>query len=358
MIDKVLNGFFSPLVPLLGVYQTVKSSLDISNGDILKGAQRTFFGLTVTNLAGSLITHDSDYLGGLMKTSLIVETASVAAIGARDLVLGLKQKKLQQVKRGAMQAVLGAASCVCTATLDSKTVKVVHEALLIALPSGYVAYSGVKDVANKQYLKGAGKILMGVAGLACSAYYVKRYLDGTDQFAMFLENRKTEEELNNFYFDHKNEIDSMYENKAAVNNWKRNGGGISKTGYSHPELPGYIVKIPKKNAVVDIYKHFKNLQDARSLVEENHYNQLVIPESHLLETKNGPILIERKFDFAEFASWRNKKRDAEDQLKSFISLGRFCDLEVGHNAEFLKGSENDPKIGIFDFDCRSVTIGI
>ncbi len=47
-----------------------------------------------------------------------------------------------------------------------------------------------------------------------------------------------------------------------------------------------------------------------------------------------------------------EKEEARSQLSDFLLKGRYCDIQIEHNAKFLQGNPTDPKIGIFDLDCR------
>ena len=167
--------------------------------------------------------------------------------------------------------------------------------------------------------------------------------------------------IKNFLNNHIDEIEFLYNREWSMGNWKQIGEGGGKRTYTHPDLPGYVVKIPKyildtnPRASVDLREHFKNLPKARQLLKTYRYDKLVIPSSYLIETAETPIAIEQKLKFSpHYTPDEDKQTTAEKQLKDFLNRGRFCDIyiEKQHNAGFLAGTEKNPKIGIFDLDCN------
>lgn len=172
-----------------------------------------------------------------------------------------------------------------------------------------------------------------------------------------------------FAEEHKSELEDLCQHKTEIGEWNEFSHGLHKIVYIHPDLPAYLVKIPgvKDPYSVDRLKaHFINAQFAREIVESNNYAHLLIPETHLLETFKCPIVIEEKFEFMPMTKFDRDlpKTVAESELESFISTTGFKDTILGycgeidglkycgHNARFIKDSEHDPKIAIFDFDTR------
>lgn len=174
---------------------------------------------------------------------------------------------------------------------------------------------------------------------------------------------------NQLYFaeEHKNELAQLCQQKTEIKEWKELNRGIHKIVFIHPQLPGYVVKIPGINdpdSVNRLKDHFKNAQIARDTVKNNQYNHLVIPDTHLLGTPLCPIVIEEKFEFMSIQKYdvNLPKTAAESELKDFLRASGIEDVifeycgemngikYCGHNARFIKDTDDDPKIAVFDLD--------
>ncbi len=174
--------------------------------------------------------------------------------------------------------------------------------------------------------------------------------------------------------------------QPAQTDWKCMGSGISKETYSIPVLPDYVMKIPHlmqrqicaeaSSSVLtpaeqeDIrimcsewrdkfVQQFENMQNAKTIQKKHNYKKIVIPESYFIDMKFGPILFESKLHTTEYAQFiteanRTLMISAIEEFGQFLSKADLCDISIfgDHNAMFLKNSETDPHIGIFDVDTR------
>jgi hypothetical protein len=164
-----------------------------------------------------------------------------------------------------------------------------------------------------------------------------------------------------FLNDHIEEIEKMYRDKSQIGDWSFLGNGISKIAFTHPDLPGVLIKIPRKAHSVwgyaksDIEANFEKLKKAKLLVQENNYKHIVIPQSELFETKEGPVALEEKFETVSYHSVADdpEKAIAEMELNDFLVNGKYCDIKIqwNHNCGFLK-NKKPLQIGVFDLDCK------
>lgn len=164
-----------------------------------------------------------------------------------------------------------------------------------------------------------------------------------------------------FLADYQDEIEQLQDG-MKVGQWKELGSGKSKTTFAHPELTRYVIKIEKQSAIHWKYNdnnlraHHRNLVNAKKIVEEGDYKHIVIPESYLIKTRRGLMIVERRLDLVKGHTIPETplKVAAINELFKFILENGVCDLDLkaNHNAEFLKNSEEDPKIGIYDLDCE------
>lgn len=181
------------------------------------------------------------------------------------------------------------------------------------------------------------------------------------QNEIFKEITESSHPFEKFFEDYQDEIEQLQDG-MKVGQWKELGSGVSKTTFVHPELTRYVIKIQKQSAVHWKYNdnnlraHHRNLGNAKKIIEEGGYKHIVIPESYLIETKRGLIIVERRLDLVKGSAIpeTSLKEAAINELVKFIVENGVCDLDhkANHNAEFLKNSEEDPKIGIYDLDCE------
>lgn len=166
--------------------------------------------------------------------------------------------------------------------------------------------------------------------------------------------------LKKYFEDIKEIIKRRFDlDKRQVGDWKELGRGSAKIVYTHPKLTDYVIKFPGTlRDVGNIKRHYDNYLIAKKIIENGHYHHLVLPETHLISSLKWPILIEKRLYFEKGYNFINEIRSASrNQLKDFLVVGDFCDIRVGHNAKYLEADETDPKIGIFDLDCRGNAVG-
>lgn len=346
-----------------GVTATIQGPIAISEGSFRRGLTETFMGLTLINWGARCLNIGGSLRQGILKYSLLGGIAAVARGGISRCFSGYKNKNYLQMIKGTAQAALGLVGSAYIASVDSKVIAALQESLLFALPSGYVAYSGVGDVVHKRYVKGVCKVLLGGCGVACSAYYFYSSQLSPEHVyhQMIASGAQMPPEVNDFLQAHQSEVSAMNQDKYQTGDWERLDSGVSKIVYTHPELPGYIVKIPLENESYwggresDIILHIRNAVDARKIIEANHYSHIAIPQSYLTLLIGTPIAVEEKFDFVPFWSVSGglETDRALHELRDFLDKAEICDVDVyiNHNAGFLKDTET-PKIGVFDLDCK------
>ena len=100
--------------------------------------------------------------------------------------------------------------------------------------------------------------------------------------------------------------------------------------------------------------HYKNGQYAREFIKSHNYKHLVIPTLSYYVTESNQIVVEAKIETVsinEVPDSQGRKDETMNYLDSFRQ-NRFCDISLGKNADFLKGTEQNPQIAIYDLDCR------
>jgi len=167
------------------------------------------------------------------------------------------------------------------------------------------------------------------------------------------------ENLINFLENHIVDIEQMYESKAPLGYWKKLGKGISKIAFTHPDLPGRLIKIPASKYVHrgwtgddDLRIHHANLQKIRSRAAL--FDRIVLPESYLYPTSKGLIIVEQKLDLLPYEEVPNgpEKTEAMKQFYKFKEVANLCDLNPKSNLNAgIVSSLSHIKVGVFDFDC-------
>ncbi len=279
--------------------------------------------------------------------------AVVAVKGIGNVVQGIRKGSLGQALDGAAQVAFGVAFTAAIASLNYRVIDRVRIISSCGGISGILAWSGIKDLEIGDKRKGAGKMLLGLAGLAVTVYMVyTAYQDLTSRPYSPPQETLSEQQCKSFVESHKDELNQIYETRFGTGDWKKLGTGGAKIAFTHPESPQTIIKIPTGwcRSADNMQVQFNNIQYAKNIVSENRYQYIAIPDAHLVEMDKGHVLCETKFEFDHnppFYCWLV----ARNELTDFLHKGRFCDINLlgSHNAKFLKGS---CKIGVFDFDCR------
>jgi len=331
-------------------------SAAIASGNIFQGMRRVFSGLTATNLGGHLIGLDPAFCSGLMKLSLVLGSWKGFFAGVSQIGSGLMQKNLTEITQGATRSTASAAIAVFLGSLDSRMLKIGHEALTVALCGSWIAKLGFRDLAKKRYLQGSGKILLGIGGIATAAYY---FFSHTGIHKKFLSLDSTPLSANEMDFlqAHREEIEWMYKYREVTGNWSELGSGKSKITFEHPELPGKIIKIPRNNwgyregtgaGEDDLKLDHVNLENLRSFAAT--FDRIALPQSHLFPTAKGLAQIQEKFNFVQWNSVPSDtaKEETLKQFEEFATAAGLCD--TGHNGRFLSQT-SPPILGLYDFDC-------
>lgn len=173
-------------------------------------------------------------------------------------------------------------------------------------------------------------------------------------------------ECTEFVDAHKSEIEVMIKSEKETGQWRSMSRKYKpssfKLAFAHPEMPLCVVKTAQKWSPSESHlmmkSHVRNVEIARDYIENHQLDHLVVPASALFYTQSGPIIIEDKFELENFDDFNSSgKTAAHEQLKEFIVKGEFSDIILprNHNAGFIKGTESDPKIGLYDLDSMGET---
>jgi hypothetical protein len=272
-------------------------------------------------------------------------------------------KQLGQSVKGLVQTVAALAGAVFLSNLGSREMDVLHQSSLLALSGGYIASVGVKDLARGKYAKGAAEVVLGVSGVACSAYYVYHEIFSCNvpiiKKGCNVECLSSEDA--SFIENHSCEIRKLIDDKIAVGKWEYIRKGASKIVFRHPEMPGYFVKIPIQEQSIydandnDIRRHFRTARKVQTIIEENGYDRIVVPRSQLMELPGAsPFLVEQRFYFGDdTGEIRSNAKIANQQLNHVLEKSGLCDVDLWDhlNVGYLAGTESSAQLGLYDFDC-------
>ncbi len=153
----------------------------------------------------------------------------------------------------------------------------------------------------------------------------------------------------------------MYQDKRPSGNWTTLGEGVSKRTFIHPDLPGMLIKIPRKEwgfrektGEEDLILHYTNLEQIRRIAAS--FDRIALPESNLYKTSKGLMVVEQQFDLVNYCSVTNgpDKQEMMLQFYVFAEAADLCDLDPTStkNAGILSQTGH-LKMGIFDVDCRN-----
>ena len=224
-------------------------------------------------------------------------------------------------------------------------------ALGVGLASGCLMYLGMKDIRAGKYLQGMLKTSVGMGGILSLSYLAYHTLYQTTP----IEPPESDKRIESFLEKERNSTNATH--------WQWIGNGDCKSLYTHPELPGYILKTQNSNQSYweklqgverghVILNEFKNMQIAAKIVQEHNLNLLVIPKSRLEKTSMGDTLIQERLNIIEASDVRVPSLQAQVQLNILTAEGHFCDVWIGHNAKYLDNRPGRAKLGIYDLDCR------
>lgn len=302
------------------------------------GLQSTLVGMYATG--GRVIQNLSSDNASQLRSNLSIWTAGITVEGVTKITKGVKELNTSEIINGSIQAIAGGVGLGVIASLDSNIMNIASDAIKLAFVSTYFTVMGIQDLTKRRWVSGACKILTGIGGTVGAGFYVYKSLYPREVELIFLNSQKTE-------------IEQLYESKWLIGGWKYLGYGASKITFTHPSLPGKVLKIPREglrtgNGDDDLMLHYKNLEELRGLA--SHYDRIVLPEAYFFPISNGLALVEEKLNLASYGGGNML---TSFQFENFVKESKLCDLvpTYPHNAGMIIGSY-PPKIGIIDFDCR------
>lgn len=372
--SSVVSNSNSLLLAVAGATETADGITEIGRGNFQKGIEKTIIGLTGANLGMRLLGIQDKTLPEVMKYSIFAGAIASLVEGVRELSEAIADGNRFSMAFGGAKSIVGIASLSLIKRLDSRIVLVVHQASLLVLAGGFVSKIGIRDLVQGQYKRGIFELLLGAGSIVSACIY--GFNEIMHPHFVEFESRISNNELrmgeldenipshvSNFLEAHKNETQRICQFKRPVERWSYLGTGISKKTFTHPELPGFLIKVPiDENSVWgheenDVHVNWKFAKIAQTVIDHHDLNRLVIPKSYIIKVQeNRMFAVEQKFDFISFEKVADGplRTEALNQLEKLIAVNRMCDISVktDHNAGFLIGSEDQPKIGIYDFDCR------
>ncbi len=149
------------LAPVLaGFGATVHGASNLAEGNWSAGLATTLCGFAATDMG--TYGHSETLRNTVLKISATTGAYTFAAQGMANLCAG-------KAARGAVQLAVGVATAVTIASLSSRVAATICRIASVAGFSGFIAYSGMKDIVNGEMKKGWAKTAIGLAGLALSA---------------------------------------------------------------------------------------------------------------------------------------------------------------------------------------------
>jgi hypothetical protein len=156
---------------LFGIFGTIQGSLDIFDGKITEGLKKTFVGQSLTNISSRCMYISDTFHSHLMKYSLATGVALGAVRGVISCAEGIRNKRAIQIIRGSALAALSLVSSAYIIALNSKVVEFVNEAFFFGMIGYYFTSRGIRDIKERHYLKGIGKMIYGAVTIASYGYY-------------------------------------------------------------------------------------------------------------------------------------------------------------------------------------------
>lgn len=355
-------NFAASTTTAFGCRETIKGVICLSEGKFQEGAAQVMSGMTAINIgARSIDAADPNMHKNLMHKALIIGTGAVTIVGATETIEGIQARDIRGTIHGALLTTAGSISVFYLNCLDARIIAAVHQSLLLSQGSCSTCLSGLEDLYNLKSKIGALKLVMGLSGLILTGtYFINEIAEYLEEMP---ENKALPQELDAFIKQHEGEISEMY-NKRIPGKWKELGAGVSKSAYMHPDTE-FIFKIPHGKSFwghgdSDVTVHFKNLKKAEILVQKNGWDHIRTPEAYHIQTPDGPMVVERKFNLLHSSFIFYQDNEIADtslhQFNMFMDEGGYCDINLlsDHNAGFLQGTDGD--IGIYDYDCKYINI--
>lgn len=338
----VFNTFSLPILGsvLTGTHEMIQGMKNLSDGKIQEGVQNLFFGMTKLNIPSN---------EGMTKWSLFLGTLATAKKGIQNLGSGLWEFNWNKTVAGIAQSILGLGGSVVITCLEAKTVREMSQIALLTTASGVFIVKGVKDISDGSYRKGLYNSLFGLSGLAISIFNIyHNYKIMTEEKVL-----TPIEQIEHFSLNYENELNLIYNGNYSFPNWKELGRGKSKIAYIHPKMQDFVIKFPLKGT--ELLDEFNNIFLAEEIINEREYKHISIPKTYLIEIQSGQVLFQKKFNLALNIYGLSTIKGNQVAVRELFELcreGHFCDILPGTNSAYLEGSEKDPILGIFDFDCR------
>ncbi len=381
-----------------GIERIADGLHNLSIEKTLNGAKVVILGAIATECSLRVMHFDDPTaISSVFKQALLHETGMTGAIGAINCLTGIQQRNIVQITKGALLALIGAASSASIYIIDPKMTMAVYQLAICTLVGLLIINSEFNINTNTGGFNGGrlsffkiirAFILMHLAALHFSNYFNNdssnnHSSDKRLYSTIFRSNEllhsnicrpdellySTTPQADSLSHDqvafletHKTEIETMYgTGQITSGKWEKLGNGISKIAVQHPELPGMIIKIPIRETGFrttttdgDLLLHYENLKQAQQIATS--FNRIAIPNSYLFQTSKGKILVEQKLEFLNSYAWKTDPHISKTigQYCAFIKESQLCDVGLyrHHNARLVAHSTT-PKVAIFDFDCKA-----
>jgi len=362
------------LIPNPTTFGIFSGPLAILDGDISQGVSQTLYGLTSINLMGRYFQADGEKLGGIIKNTLLMSISANTVSLLSNMGSRVKERNsleiLKDVFKDIFRGALGIAAVVAINTLDAKVILVAQQASVFLFTATYLFLYGYKNIL-KNNEKAPVALLLTALILLMTAIYVHDELSDKDHPIPCFPYNSPNQEQNIFLTKHQLELEYIYNiTKAGVtknpnfpeiiiknsDQWHKLGEGISKVAYTHPDLPNSVIKIPNRMSPFpnSLETHYANLRKAEYLVNQHAIRHIKIPKIFLTNIPQGPVVIEEKLECLNYYHFPNslKKHKALSNFNNFLKITDLRDIypKTNYNACFLKGTENNPQIAVFDFD--------
>jgi len=364
------------LIPIPTIFGIFSGPLAILNGDISQGGLQTLYGLTSINLTGMYFQADEERLGRIMKNALLIgiSTSTISLIS--NLRHSVKERNCMQILKDVFKGASGIVAVVAINALDSKVILVAQQAFFLFFTAKQIFLYGYHHSQKKNMDSETAFVLNIFISLIAGAYVYDELFDKQRLPTPCFPYNTPNHEQNIFLAKHQLELEYIYNiTKTGVaenpnfpeitiknsSQWHKLSEGTSKAVYTHPDLPNSVIKMANQMGSFrcdtnDLETHYANLQKAGYLVNRSVIHHIKTPKTVLINTPQGPIVIEEKFECSGYNQFKSSlKNNAESNFTAFRRITDLCDfnLESNHNACFLKDTENNPQIGIYDFDCNN-----
>ena len=211
----------------------------------------------------------------------------------------------------------------------------------IALTSLALVSLGIKDLRARQRGSGLGKIALGTFGLATLGYSLRQYVLHELEPNIGEEDRALPRDTVTFLKRHDAEIQEMHrkyhrsmgDRYLPPRPWQYVGNGKFKVAFTHPGLPGHLLKLPQEGCGDFLRRHYLGFQKGKEVLDLHpELDRIALPEIWSGNTSNGaPYVVETMF------KWFNFTRDPfplddcsvlSKQLETFQALVGLCDVKL------------------------------